>query len=128
MKKKYLSLTERTTYHSLEDVVGCKWSAGVVASIYKGVRRPGELERYIPGISKKVLNERLRKLLAYRLIERREIPGSVPHVEYTLTEVGEQLAVLLDQLQELGLAHSQELAQDGDTRVASSEKRPARKK
>ena len=115
MKKKYLSLNERTTYHSLEDVVGCKWSAGVVASICKGVRRPGELERYIPGISKKVLNERLRKLLAYRLIERREIPGSVPHVEYTLTEVGEQLAVLLDQLQELGLAHSQDLAQKSDT-------------
>ena len=112
MKKKYLSLNERTAYHSLEDVVGCKWSAGVIASIHNGVRRPGELERYIPGISKKILNERLRKLQAYRLIERHEIPDTVPHVEYTLTKVGKKLARLLDQLQQLGMAHTDALKQD----------------
>ena len=105
MKKKYLSLDERTTYHSLEDVVGCKWSAGVVASIHKGVHRPGELERYIPGISKKILNERLRKLSAYGLIERTEIPEAVKHVEYHLTPTGRKLADVIEQLHALGREH-----------------------
>lgn len=105
MKKKHLSLNERTTYHSLEDVVGCKWSAGVVASIHKGVHRPGELERYIPGISKKILNERLRKLAGYGLIERTEIPETVKHVEYHLTPMGEKLAVVIAQLHTLGEEH-----------------------
>jgi len=105
MKKKYLSLDERTTYHSLEDVVGCKWSAGVVASIHKGVHRPGELERYIPGISKKILNERLRKLAAYGLIERTEIPEAVKHVEYHLTPTGRKLADVIEQLHALGKEH-----------------------
>ncbi len=105
MEKKYLSLDERTTYHSLEDVVGCKWSAGVVASIHKGVHRPGELERYIPGISKKILNERLRKLSAYGLIERTEIPEAVKHVEYHLTPTGRKLADVIEQLHALGKEH-----------------------
>jgi DNA-binding HxlR family transcriptional regulator len=105
MKKKFLSLNERTTYHSLEDVVGCKWSAGVVAALAEGVSRPGELERYIPGISKKILNERLRKLLDYRLITRTELPGRVPHVEYELTGTGRELARVIGQLKQLDQTH-----------------------
>ncbi len=105
MKRKFLPLSERTAYRSLEDVVGCKWSAGVVAAIGEGVRRPGALERYIPGISKKILNERLRKLLAYRLIVRTEIPGLVKHVEYALTPMGRRLARVITQLRTLGRRH-----------------------
>ncbi len=98
MKKKHLSLKERSAYHCLEDVIGCKWSAGVVAAIAEEVRRPGELERYIPGISKKVLNERLRKLQDFGIITRSELNDSVPHVEYHLTEWGRQLATILQQI------------------------------
>lgn len=105
MRSRHLSLKERTTYHSLEDVVGCKWSAGVVAALSRGVHRPGELERYIPGISKKILNERLRKLTAYGLVERTEIPASVQHVEYHLTGTGHKLADVIEQLHVLNLEH-----------------------
>ncbi len=105
-QKKYLSVNERSAYHRLEDVIGCKWSAGVVAAIGEGVRRPGELERYIPGISKKILNERLRKLLDFGIIEREDIPDTVPHVEYSLTPTGDKLHDILRRIHELGLAHA----------------------
>ena len=59
MKSKHLTLSERTAYRGLEDVVGCKWSAAVVGALQRGITRPGQLERYIPGISTKILNERL---------------------------------------------------------------------
>ena len=59
---KFLPLAERAAYRRLEDVIGCKWSAAVMAAVSQGVKRPGKLERFIPGISKKILNERLRKL------------------------------------------------------------------
>lgn len=110
-RRRYLSLPERNAYRSLEDVVGCKWSAGVVAALGAGVRRPGELERYIPGISKKVLQERLRKLLDYGLITRAEHPGNVPRVEYRLTPFGEQLADVLGRLRTLDEARGR-LAND----------------
>jgi len=105
MKKQFIPLAERTAYRSLEDVVGCKWSAGVVVALAEGVRRPGALERYIPGISKKILNERLRKLLAYGLIKRTEIPGRVKHVEYALTPMGRKLARVIRQLRAMGRRH-----------------------
>ena len=108
MKRKPLSVRERTEYHRLEDVVGCKWSAGVVAAIASGVRRPGELERHIPGISTKVLNERLRKLLTFGLITRKEFSGLPARVDYHLTPTGKKLAKILTQLHDLNDAHSPE--------------------
>ncbi len=103
--KRFLSVGERKAYHRIEDVVGCKWSAGVVAAIAEGVTRPGELERYIPGISKKILNERLRKLLDFGIIDRQEHPGTLPHVEYSLTDTGQKLAGILEQIRDLSWRH-----------------------
>lgn len=105
MEPKFLSLKDRRLYHSLEDVVGCKWSAGVVAAIAQGVQRPGELERFLPGISTKILTERLRKLLAYGVIERTEHPGLPARVDYSLTASGQKLAGILQQLRELNIEH-----------------------
>jgi len=105
-KPRYLSLAERKSYRRLEDVIGCKWSAAVVAAVDRGVRRPGELERFIPGISTKVLNERLRKLLAYGLLTRTQHPGRIRRVEYDLTATGIKLAAILDQLHDLEEEHA----------------------
>jgi DNA-binding HxlR family transcriptional regulator len=71
---RHLALPERQAYR-LEDVVDSKWSTAVVAVIGRGIPRPANLERFIPGIFKKVLNERLLKLLKYGLITREEFPG-----------------------------------------------------
>jgi len=111
MKRQPLSVLERANYHRLEDVVGCKWSAAVVVAIGAGVKRPGELERHIPGISTKVLNERLRKLLAYDLISRKEFSGRPARVDYELTLPGRKLARILDQLRELNTEHQSRPAQ-----------------
>lgn len=104
---KHLTLPERRAYRRLEDVVGCKWSAAVLAAIGRGVTRPGQLERFIPGISTKVLNERLRKLLDYELITRREFPGKVLRVEYDLTPIGRQLTDLIERIRDLDEQHAQ---------------------
>lgn len=107
MKSQHLSLTERNTYRRLEDVVGCKWSAGVLAAIGRDVNRPGQLERFIPGISTKVLNERLRKLLDYGVIKRTEFPGMVRRVEYQLSTTGRKLKGIIEQLRDLDEEHAQ---------------------
>lgn len=104
-KEKHLSLRDRRSYRRLEDVVGCKWSTAVLAALGRGVVRPGELERFIPGISTKVLNERLRKLRDYGLITRTEHPGRVMKVEYRLTETGERLAAIVEQIRALDEGH-----------------------
>jgi DNA-binding HxlR family transcriptional regulator len=107
-KPTYLSLPDRNAYRRLEDVIGCKWSAAVLAAISREVTRPGQLERFIPGISTKVLNERLRKLLNYGLITRRETPGKILRVDYALTATGRQLAVIIEQIRDLDEEHARQ--------------------
>lgn len=105
MPAKHLTLNERNTYRRLEDVVGCKWSAAVVGALQRGVSRPGQIERYIPGISTKILNERLRKLMAYGLATRIDRSAAALHVEYQLTPTGNKLASVIEQLHALQREH-----------------------
>lgn len=105
--------------------MGCKWSAAVLAAIGQGVTRPGRLERFIAGISRKVLNERLRKLMDYRLIERREIRGRLLHTEYSLTESGRKLCAIIEQLRALDAEHDWEPAEARENPVRRGRVRPA---
>lgn len=85
----------------LEDVLGCKWSWSVLRAIHAGTTRPGQLERAIPGISTKVLNERLRKLVAHGVLEKTEFDAMPPHVEYAFTELGTRFFAILGQIEAL---------------------------
>ena len=106
VKPKFLSIPERMAYRSLEDVIGCKWSAAVVGAIQRGVVRPGQLERFIPGISPKILRERLRRLLEYGLIDRENhSTDTTLHVEYRLTAHGRRLAAIIEQIHALQREH-----------------------
>ena len=105
-RAKFIPLAERRAYHCFEDVVGCKWSAAVIAAVSQGVQRPGALERFIPGISTKVLNERLRRLVSFGLLSRKEFEGLPPRVDYSLTPTGRRLARTLKQLRDMNLGHA----------------------
>ncbi len=96
-----MNSTERSNYAKLEDVVGCKWSVSVLQTIRRGVHRPGALERAIPGISTKVLSERLRKLTAYGLLVKEVFPEVPPRAEYHLTPAGQRLTKIIAQIHEL---------------------------
>ena len=85
----------------VEDMVGCKWSLAVLGRIRDGVQRPGEIERAIEGLSKKVMNERLRKLQRYGIVEKRVFPEVPPRVEYRLTAFGKKFAKVLDGIERL---------------------------
>lgn len=88
-------------YRCLEDVIGCKWSLSVLMAVAEGVARPGAMERHIPEISTKVLNERLRKLTGYGLLTQERFAELPPRTEYTLTAFGEQVMALVSQLRAL---------------------------
>lgn len=85
----------------VEDVIGCKWSLSVLKLIRQGVQRPGAIERSIEGLTTKVLNERLRKLVSYGILQRQAFPEIPPRVEYRLTAFGEKFVSVLDAIEEL---------------------------
>lgn len=82
----------------VEDIVGCKWSIAVLDRVRHGVHRPGALETSLPGLSTKVLNERLRKLVRFGILERTAYPEIPPRVEYTLTAFGGRFVRVLDEI------------------------------
>lgn len=90
-----------TVGQMMESVVGCKWSLTVIDLIRRGVNRPGKMEHAIDGLSAKVLNERLRKLLGFGIIEKQIFNETPPRVEYSLTEFGNRFALILDEIQVL---------------------------
>lgn len=62
------------------------------------VVRFNELQRYIGGITYKTLSTTLKELAADGLINRKEYPQIPPKVEYSLTEKGQSLMPILDQM------------------------------
>jgi DNA-binding HxlR family transcriptional regulator len=85
----------------VEDIVGCKWSLAVLAQIRQGVVRPGKMEHALPGLSTKVLNERLRKLVRYGILARHAYAEVPPRVEYLLTPFGQKFAQIIDSVAQL---------------------------
>src|SRR6186713_1153210 len=82
----------------VEDIVGCKWSLTVLGLIATGVQRPGAMQRRVPGLTAKVLNERLRKLLRFGIIERQVYAEVPPRVEYRLTAFGRKFDGVLKEI------------------------------
>lgn len=70
-----------------------------------GVVRFNELKKYIRGISYKTLSATLKELEADGLVHREEYPQIPPKVEYSLTERGESLIPILDQMCTWGEEH-----------------------
>ena len=85
----------------VEDIVGCKWSLAVLGAVRSGVNRPGAIEHAIDGLSKKVLNERLGKLVRYGILEKQAYPELPPRVEYRFTAFGDKFVGVLDGIETL---------------------------
>ena len=79
----------------------CKWSLSVIGLIREGTNRPGAMERSVEGLTTKVLNERLRKLVRFGVLEKTIFPEIPPRVEYELTAFGKKFIGILDAIEEL---------------------------
>jgi DNA-binding HxlR family transcriptional regulator len=86
----------------VESVVGCKWSVRLLQLCAEGQRRPSMLLRSCPGLSAKVMNERLRKLTRFGIL-RRTVFGEKPpvEVEYEFTPFGSRFLGILSEVRRL---------------------------
>lgn len=100
-KKISAQVARPTVARMVEDIVGCKWSLTVLGLVRQGVHRPGAMEHAVPGLSAKVLNERLRKLTRFGILEKESYPEIPPRVEYRLTPFGARFSAILDSIDAL---------------------------
>lgn len=81
-------------------VLGKRWNGMIVSALGNGASTFGGLRRAVPGISDAVLSDRLVELADSGLVVRIVAPGPPVAVSYALTESGERLLPILDQLGE----------------------------
>jgi DNA-binding HxlR family transcriptional regulator len=109
---------QQEAFHRLTDILRCKWTLAVLDALGQGINRPGQLLRTLPGLTTKVLYERVHKLERYGLVERRAYPEIPPRVEYELTERGQRLIQLIRQMR----AFAQEWVDEADEEATLTER------
>lgn len=88
-------------------MLGSKWKVLIIRELLTGTKRFGELKKSVGKITQKVLTSNLRDMEESGLVERKVFPEVPPRVEYTLTDIGYSLAVVLDSMAEWGGAYRQ---------------------
>ena len=81
------------------DLLGGKWRSLILWHLIQEKLRFSQIQKIVPGISKKVLSEHLRVLEQNELIERTVFPEIPPKVEYNITAKGKSLSHPLDYLE-----------------------------
>lgn len=83
-------------------LIGNKWKILIIRELMFGTKRFNELKKSIGSISAKVLTDQLRDMEEDHLIKREIFPEIPPHVEYSLTPLGESLKPVILSLKTWG--------------------------
>ena len=85
------------------EIISGKWKALILWNLGNyGTIRFNEFKRRIPGITQKMLTQQLRDLENNKLVSRKVYPQVPPMVEYSLTELGERLMPILEEMDRWG--------------------------
>ena len=77
------------------EIVGRRWTGAIVRSMLAGATRFSEILGAVPGLSDRLLSERLKELESEGIVERRVTPSTPVRVEYVLTEKGRDLGAVV---------------------------------
>lgn len=84
-----------------------RWQLSIVIYLFSGPKHFGEILKFHPGLSKKVLSSILRKLESKGIVTKKSYDdGQITRTLYSLTESGLELEKILDSIYEWGQKHS----------------------
>ena len=86
------------TFHRAIELIGRRWTGAIISVMFKGASRFCELREAIPGISDRLLTERLKELEDAGIVAREVEPTRPPQVSYRLTPKGLALSPVLDSI------------------------------
>ncbi len=90
------------------DIIGGKWKTLIIFHIGNQQNvRYSKLKRLIPNINERVLSRELRELEKSNIISRKVFDEKILHVEYSLTEIGNEILPILNSLTKWGNEYNQ---------------------
>ena len=78
-------------FHRAVELIGRRWTGALIRALFAGPLRFNELLAAIPGLSDRLLSERLRELEREHIVHREVAAGPPVRVEYSLTARGAEL-------------------------------------
>ena len=85
-------------YHHAVEMVGRRWSGAILSALLRGPKGFNEILGAVPGLSDRLLAERLKELEAEGVVVRSVQPGPPVRVSYELTPAGAELGPVLASL------------------------------
>jgi DNA-binding HxlR family transcriptional regulator len=85
-------------FHAAIELIGKRWTGAIVSALTDGPLRFGELAKAVPGLSDRLLSQRLRELEEAGVVERAVEPGTPVRVSYSLTEKGADLRPTISEI------------------------------
>ena len=86
-------------------IIGGKWKPLILFYLQDQTRRFGEIQKLLPGVTKKMLTQRLRELERDGIVHRKVFAQVPPRVEYSLTRHGQSLRPILELMSGWGDKH-----------------------
>lgn len=83
-------------FHQAIELIGRRWTGAIISAMLHGATRFCEIREAIPGISDRLLAERLKELEDEGIVGRTVTDARPPQVAYGLTEKGRALEPALD--------------------------------
>ena len=85
-------------FHAAVELIGKRWAGAIIWALAEGPHYYADLAQAVPGVSDRLLSQRLRELEAEGLVTRTVEPGPPARVSYALTEKGRSLIPALREL------------------------------
>ena len=86
-------------YHEAVELVGRRWTGAILRVLMDGALRFSEIAQAVPELSDRLLSERMKELERRGIVERRVLAGPPLRVEYSLSQMGQELEPALSELQ-----------------------------
>jgi DNA-binding HxlR family transcriptional regulator len=83
-------------YHHAVELIGRRWTGAILRALLAGVDRFSGVAAIVPGLSDRMLSERLRELEVEGIVERIVHADKPVRVEYLLTRKGQALGVVVE--------------------------------
>jgi DNA-binding HxlR family transcriptional regulator len=80
------------------ELVGKRWSSAILLALARGAERFSDIPPVVPGLSDRMLAQRLKELEANGLLEREVVASTPVQVRYRLTPAGLELIASLQPL------------------------------
>jgi len=83
-------------FHKAVELVGRRWTGAILSTMLAGATRFTDIVHAVPGLSDRLLSERLKELENEGIVVRQVHPDTPVRIEYLLTEKGRALSCVTE--------------------------------